>query len=177
MKTSIFVSSELLHSFFRHQGIQGLVPFMEYLRKDGGLKDFASFCEDQEGALFTKLLQKLPHKIIFHGSQEKKIEYLRSPEGVYATDDPNYAIFLACLHIQSGVASVVSDKKKTTLTIDTDFINGTSEIKDGYIHIVSEDLFTETGNREYKAEAEIPILFTFQASSRDLTAPIIVEIK
>lgn len=63
---------------------------------------------------------------------------------LYATDDPNYAIFLALLNLENGGASVVATEKESKLAVDLDFVNGPSKIKHGYVHVLSSQSFTKT---------------------------------
>ena len=91
-------------------------------------------------------------KVLFHGSSTDAKVLLPQPSDetkvsesfIYATSDPNYAIFLAILNLKDASAGVVSTKKRTTLTVDTNFVNGKSTLKPGYIHIVAKKGFRKT---------------------------------
>lgn len=118
-------------------------------------------------------------KVLFHGSatdskvllpQSEDAESLKSL--VYATSDPNYAIFLAILNLKDASAGVVSTKKGTRLTIDTDFVNGKSTLKPGYVHVISKKGFRKTSNNELVSETETPVLFSLKVTPADLTVPI-----
>ena len=94
---------------------------------------------------------------------------------VYATDDPNYAIFLALLNLKNGGASVAMNSEEPTLIVDLDFVNGPSKIKNGYVHIVPNQAFKKTKNREYVTNKQVAILLTVPVTFQDLTIPVCIR--
>jgi len=71
------------------------------------------------------------------GSNKNKNETL-----IYATNNPNYAIFLAVIDLQeSGEASVVVEDAVAHLSISKGFVNGESRLASGYVHLVEGSSF------------------------------------
>ena len=178
------IPKNLLRKFIIHRKLSGTVSFLRYLQKKGQLKDFGAFCEANGYNL--QLPPRLPLGVLFHGSQEIRsvlmpnISVGRHGETknralLYATDDPNYAIFLAILNLRNGGASVKANGKKSMLTIDLDFVNGPSKIKNGYAHIISGKSFKKTRNKEYVADISVKVLFAVPVTFKDLTAPIRIQ--
>lgn len=97
-----------------------------------------------------------------------------SADHVYATDDPNYAIFLATLDLRNGRAAVTATSKNTKLSVDLDFVNGASKLKAGYIHILPATGFKKAGNREYVSDQPVKPLCIIPVEPADLTVPIYV---
>lgn len=179
---SNIISKKILQEFLRQKRLSGIVAFLNFIKKrKSNLRDFFDFCNEHNKAL-PKLLNS---GILFHGSG--KVQKILRPNNsigyggkqeqhpyVYATDDPNYAIFLAILNLKHGGASVNATTKDTMLFIDLDFVNGPSKLKNGYIHIVSGESFKKAKNREYKSDHPVNVLFTIPTSPADLTVPIYV---
>lgn len=94
---------------------------------------------------------------------------------IYATDDPNYAIFLAILRLKNGSASVNATAKNAMLVVDLDFVNGPSTLENGYVHVVTTDGFKKTRNREHRANRRVNVLFTIPVTPADLTVPIYIQ--
>lgn len=123
--------------------------------------------------------------VLFHGSSTANGELAPNesigidgkPEGgvhVYATDDPNYAIFLAIIRLRNASAGVTATDDETTLTVDVNFVNGESTIETGYVHIVPSEDFQSTGNREFVSKKVVKSLMVIPVSVDDLTVPILV---
>jgi len=184
-KTTI-ISGELLSKFITLKKLSGTVAFLEYLQKRNHLKDFSIFCKRNSYKLH--LPEKLPSGVLFHGSEKLQSLLIPNisigPNGkteketlVYATDDPNYGIFLAVLNLKNGSASVIADGKKPKLFVDIDFINGPSKIKNGFVHIVSNQSFRKIKNKECVIDTTVPILFIISVKPQDLTVPIYIQTK
>ena len=178
------IPKNLLRKFIIHRKLSGTVSFLRYLQKKGQLKDFCVFCE--ANGYNPQLSLQLPLGILFHGSRELRsvlipnISIGRHSKAenralLYATDDPNYAIFLAILNLRNGGASVKMTGKKPVLTVDLDFVNGPSKIKDGYVHIISSKSFKKTRNKEYVADTSVKVLFIVPVTFKDLTAPTCIQ--
>jgi len=179
---SILINSKLLQKFLRQERLSGVVPFLLSLKKESVRKNFYKFLSKQGYALDTKNLSP----VLFHGSntlnailnkhRSVNAEGRREKESlVYATDDSNYAIFIAILNLKDGGAGVVAEKgRRTRLTVDLDFVNGGSKLQSGYIHIIPRSNFTPTSNREYVSCEEIEVSFAIQVEPTDLTVPIVI---
>lgn len=176
------ISKNLLQRFLQQKRLSGTVAFLNFIRRNkNNLHDFFDFCNKH-----NKVLSKpLDGDILFHGSG--KVQKILRPNNsigyggkqeqrsyVYATDDPNYAIFLAILNLKNGGASVNATTKDTMLFVDLDFVNGPSKLKNGYIHIINGESFKKAKNREYKSDHSVNVLFTIPTSPADLTVPIYV---
>lgn len=185
MVNTIIISQKLLKDFITQKKLFGIVHFLQYLQKKGNLKKFYIFCGQHNCKL--QIPETLPSGLLFHGSQ--KSQSLLAPNAsigqdgkaereafVYATNDPNYAIFLALLNIKEhGDASVVVDGKKTTLAVSTGFVNGSSKIRNGYLHIVSDGLFKKVEDKEYVTSMSVAVLFTIPVEFSDLTVPVYIQ--
>ncbi len=185
MDNSIIITKNLLQSFIKQKRLSNVVAFLDFIKKDSGLKDFYNFCSKSN----YKLSEQIFGKILFHGSAKKQIKLIphasigrdgiaEQEAFIYATDDPNYAIFLALLHLNKfGLASVYVSSKNTKLSVNIGFVNGSSKLSDGYIHIVSRQFFKQTKNREYKTNKSVNILFSIPVTPQDLTVPIHIQTK
>ena len=182
MKNKLIVSQKILKTFIKQKRLSGVVDFLNFIKKQSGLKDFYDFCNRNDYTLSESVLSG----VLFHGSPEKQTVLVphrsigrdgveEEKAFVYTTDDPNYAIFLATLRLKNGSASVNATAKETILVVDLDFINGPSRLKDGYIHFVSAKGFKKTGNREYKKDKQTEVLFTILVTPSDLTVPIYIQ--
>lgn len=173
------ISKKILKEYLHKNGLAGTAAFLESIRTDVGMSDFYRFCKENECAL----KEPVPTGVLFHGSQEflstlqpnKSVGQngISEPEDlVYATDDPNYAIFLAVITLENGSASVKVEKNGTVLAVDLDFVNGPSRFEEGYVHVVSGAEFEKTTNTEYVANKDIDVLFSVPVAVNDLTVPI-----
>jgi hypothetical protein len=181
-KKTLLITSELLKKFLKKKHISSVIPFLVSLEKKSMRQDFYNFLSKHGCTLQTKHLSP----VLFHGSNvlTSMLNQHRSTGAggrkeneslVYATDDPNYAIFLAVLNLKNGGAGVVAKKgKQSRLTIDLDFVNGTSKLQPGFVHVVSAKDFAATGNREYVSKKETEVLFSIRVTPSDLTVPIVV---
>jgi len=184
MPDSKIITRRLLNKFIEQQKLSGAVAFLRFLIKKNNLRSFYSFLGG--GSYLPVAPDQASKSVLFHGSQKKQSVLVPSASvarggkaerqrRVYATDDPNYAIFLAVLRLRNGSASVNVTRRGTALTVDLDFINGPSKLKDGYVHIVADTAFKRAGNREYTADRRIEVLFTIPVTPQDLTVPIYVQ--
>ncbi len=185
MQNNTLISKNLLQDFKKQNKLSSTVEFLFHIQQKRHLQRFYVFCE-KNNCILPKFVSST---ILFHGStnmltmlepntsvdQDGKKESLNL---VYATDDPNYAIFLAILDIrESGGASVHTPKSRPIkLSISLGFINGPSKFKDGYIHIVSGSDFKKKTNKEYVSNRKTRVLFSVPVSPKDLTVPICVKI-
>lgn len=176
------ISKNLLQRFLQQKKLSGTVAFLNFISGNkNNLRVFFDFCNKH-----NKLLSRpLNGSVLFHGSG--KVQKILKPNTsigygdkqeqhsyVYATDDPNYAIFLAILNLKNGSASVNATAKGTMLFVDLDFVNGPSKFKSGYVHVIERESFKKTKNREYKSDHSVNVLFTIPVGPADLTVPIYV---
>ncbi|MEX1001817.1 MAG: hypothetical protein WDZ35_06865 [Crocinitomicaceae bacterium] len=176
------ISKNLLQTFIQQRRLHGVVAFLNFIKSRNNLQIFYNFCDEHD-----QIISKVSGAgVLFHGSPEKQVAL--TPHGsvgrdgtpeqkafVYATDDPNYAIFLAILNLKNGGASVNASRKSTHLFVDLDFVNGSSKLKNGYAHIVGRESLKKTKNREYKSDRKINVLFTISVTPADLTVPIYIQ--
>lgn len=180
----IVVSQKTLRNFNKQKRLSGTVASLSFIKKQSGLKDFYNFCKKTNDILPE---QAWGGQVLFHGSPQKQTALVphasigrdgvaEQKTFVYATDDPNYAIFLASLRLNKfGGASVDASSKSTRLSVNLGFVNGQSKLTNGYVHIVSRKFFKETTNREYKTDKTINILFRIPVAPQDLTVPIYIQ--
>lgn len=129
----------------------------------------------------------LPESLVFHGSREEIQSFQtnvslgggnenKEDALVYASSEPDYAIFLALLDIQEGgSASVtcVTDEVKKSVTLG--FVNGDSKIVEGYVYVLDVKDFTEHDNAEFTSDnSDLKPLFSVKVSITDLESPVIV---
>lgn len=111
---------------------------------------------------------EIPKKL-FHGSNVK-FEQFKDGDNVYASDDINYAIFMAIINLRdNGRASAgVDDKGNLQFYIDEDFVNGESFFSTGYVYEVVSNNFSKTKEREYLSEIGIEIVNVREVTIKDL---------
>ena len=139
--------------------------------------------------LGRKIKITIPPNFLLHGSINvcKELRPSISEGGVndnkrspliYATDDFDYAIFLAIIDLKDdGRASVVFDENTDDikLTINLQFVNGQSQIKQGYVHILDSKGFTKQENQEFTSDTLVKPLFAVPVEPEDLQSEIIIK--
>lgn len=171
---SIQLDRKLVLTYCKMHALVGVAAFLERVITPEGFSDFALYVRTN-GGISTEVIQS---KFLLHGSL-KPLDFLTSSKNtkeksIYATDNANYAIFLAVIDIQeSGGASVHVSKSEFSIT--TGFVNGTSKISDGFVHIVPRNGFKETSNTEYVCENTVPVMFSVPVFFEDLTEKVFVK--
>lgn len=182
MQKNLILSQNILQTFIKQNRLSSTVAFLNFIKKQSGLKDFYDFFEKNNYSLPKHTLSK----VLFHGSPQKQTVLVphasigrngvaEKKAFIYATDDSNYAIFLALLNLKNGSASVNVTTKNTVLVVDLDFVNGPSKLKDGYVHVLSAGSFKKTKNKEYRTNQQVEVLFTIPVTPADLTVPICIQ--
>ena len=173
-----FLEREILQDFASTEGLTNLVEILTHI-SNNGYEKFSSYISNNG----ISLPPKTSASILFHGSPFR-LEELNSAISlggqnenkdqalVYASDDPNYAIFLAILDIQSGSASVHTENRKIKLSVDKEFMDGESKFIDGYLYVVDGQNFQSVGNHEHTCSTKVTILFAVKVTRQDLTEPI-----
>ncbi len=172
------LSRDIVETFCSARNCAGIVACLSYLYKNPA--DLRGLVV-QGGINLTEQQKTL----LFHGSpyilEEIKPSKARGVDleeeqgaFVYATSNPNYAIFLALLDIQEGgTASVFASGDDTKLSLSSRFINGVSQIKNkGFVHIVDGHGFKELENDEYSISSAVSVLCSFEVTEADLSVPI-----
>ena len=124
------IPRSLIQTFLTRKHLKNVVAFLTYVKKPSNEKEFKNFAK-KKGYQLSSIENTKPY-ILFHGGQNfnKMLKPSPSEKLIYATSNPNYAIFLAVIDLQKGGnAGVLSNPKKTKLTIDTSFVNGPSALK------------------------------------------------
>jgi len=184
MQSKKVIPKKLVEKFLREKHLAGIVDFLRLIVKDKrNLQSLSDFLHTNN---HTLPFSSLPSRVIFHGT--RTAQSLLVPQNsmgrggklersafVYATDNPNYAIFLAILRLKDGSASVDASTKKPVLSVGLDFVNGPSELKDGYVHVLSAEGFEKTKNREYRTRQQAEVLFVISVTPADLTVPIYIQ--
>jgi len=138
------IDRQLVQEFMTQENLSDIPSFLTYILKDKA-KSFTDFL----------IVKKMPSRykkaatLLLHGSQQVvdsikprvSIEDSNSDKEqlllVYATDNPNYAIFLAIIEIQEGdSASVLVKEGETLLSVNKGFIKGFSSCSNGYVYII-----------------------------------------
>ena len=177
---SKIISRESILDYIQNKSFQGVKDLLHSFQDKAELFSFLNFFQkNNEGTL------SMIEDVTFHGSQE--VLNVLTPnrsmgsEGVkeekayvYATDDPNYAIFLACLHLDQGGASVNAKSDETELFVDLDFVNGASKLTSGFVHVVSKADFDMVENREFRCEKSIEVICSIPVEPSDLSVPVYV---
>lgn len=182
-KTKILlIDRALIQKFCKENDLKGAVEFLHYISKKG-LIDFSNFLRNYN----IQLPPSGNTQVLFHGSKDliavlqtnisiSDTNTNKNELFVYATNNPNYAIFLAIINIQEdGTASVVVEKGRTKLSINNGFINGPSCLGDGFVHVIDGSGFEKLENDEYASQSSKPTMFAFRVKPDDLTEPIIVK--
>lgn len=176
------ISKNLLQKFMRRNRLFGVVAFLHFIRRKSSLQEFYDFCSQ-----YGQILPKPPRgNVLFHGSSTvRQVLQPNTSMGhggkrercsyVYATDDPNYAVFLAVLDLRNGSASVTATARNTVLVVNLDFVNGPSKLKNGYVHVLAGEGFRKTQNREYRTNRPTNILFAIPVNAADLAIPIYIQ--
>ncbi|PIR74760.1 MAG: hypothetical protein COU35_00810, partial [Candidatus Magasanikbacteria bacterium CG10_big_fil_rev_8_21_14_0_10_47_10] len=166
MRHKTLIYKNLLQTFMRQKQLPNIVEFLRFIKNKKNFQSFYLFC----GKHNHLLPEPIFNTVLFHGSTKAmtalepntSVGQDGRPEQsafVYATDDPNYAIFLALLNIkENGGASVYAGSYSTKLSISLGFVNGSSKLKDGYVNIIDSSGFKKTKNREYKSNKKTEVL-------------------
>lgn len=171
---SIQLDIKLVLTYCKMHALAGVAAFLERVITPEGFSDFVSYARTN-GGISTEVA---PSNFLLHGSL-KPLDFLApskntKEKSIYATDNANYAIFLAVIDIQEGGGASVH-VSKDDFSITTGFINGTSKISDGFVHIVSKNGFRPTSNTEYVREGTVPVLFSVPVCFDDLTEKVFVK--
>jgi hypothetical protein len=130
----------------------------------------------------------LPDSLAFHGSPEDIEEFHanvslggananKEEALIYASSEPDYAIFLALLNIQEGgSASVTCESGEVRKSITVGFVNGESKIGEGYVYVFDGKQFISHDNAELTSNLPgLQPVFSLKATVADLESPIVVS--
>lgn len=101
-KKPLVLSTKFLTDFCIHKGIKkNIAAFLDYLSKKGLNKTDADLF--MLGCGVKETIFKSPQKVLFHGTTKKfSVLDLGPDEKIYATDNPDYAIFLGIIKLDRG---------------------------------------------------------------------------
>jgi hypothetical protein len=150
-----------------------------------GLDDFSIFLSSKgiknEIAPSTKVLLngsadlffKFEPRISTGGPNENKETPL-----IYASDDPDYAMFMAIIKLREGSASVNYNHRteKIQCFVHKDFINGPSQIVNGYVYILDQSKFEMNGKHHFTCPTEQEPIFIIPIKPKDLRTDIVVKL-
>lgn len=127
----------------------------------------------------------IPDSLVFHGSSveidqfKKSISLGGTNENkeealIYASSEPDYAIFLAILDIQEGgSASVVCEEGQVKKSITVGFVNGASSINAGYVYVFDGADFISQNNSELTSNmSNLKPIFYIKVEATDLESSI-----
>lgn len=174
----MLIPRTLVQRYVATYRLKNTVGLLRSIRSAKGSEQFIRFCR-RCGLKITAPVTPL----LFHGSQRVQkhlspnrsmgTHELETAAYVYATDDPNYAIFLATLTLAPGGTASVSFKNgKIALSVNTGFVNGSSKLLPGYVHLVPHTSFKRCGTHEYRSDTAAPIIYSIRVSPEDLSEPI-----
>jgi len=159
-----------------------MTSFLRYVQRGTRFKQFADFCALHRYQLH--LPQPLPTRVLLHGAPRQcatltprnSIGTDGQPERtahIYATDDHNYAIFLALLRLkEGGTAAATVQRGKRALSVSLGFVNGQSRFVSGYVHLLPATPFRQVALGEYTADTPIKTLCAVPIVPQDLTVPV-----
>lgn len=95
---------------------------------------------------------------------------------VYATDDPDYAMFLAVTRLrEEGMASYGYRNGKPECFVNLGFINGESGFTRGYVYVLNRDGFNEDVEHNFSSpEHQVPI-FAIPVEINDMHTRVIIN--
>ncbi|HUC31501.1 MAG TPA: hypothetical protein VMR99_02310 [Candidatus Paceibacterota bacterium] len=166
------IPRKLVERFILKKKLGDIVGFLEYIiDKPAHMKTFAAYAQ-------INLPQDIANKILLHGSltYHKQLIVSQKEKFIYATNDPNYAIFLGIIDLKNASAGVLINQKGVELTIDTDFVNGPSSLRAGWVHAVMGKDFKQKANHEYFSKKSTDVLFAVPVLPTDLTVPVVIKI-
>lgn len=162
----------------------------ELLGDESLSKGLKKLQDDQEvrKVFSTKFSIPLPDSLVFHGSP-KEIESFRTNVSlgganenkedalIYASSEPDYAIFLALLDIQKGgSASVTCGNGEVKKSVTVGFVNGESKINEGYLYILDGKDFIAHDNAELTSGAlDLKPIFHIGVTVTDLESSIVIN--
>jgi hypothetical protein len=170
------ISRKLIEQFMVQKKLRGIASFLSFVAAPDHAKIFVDYANRHNCLISSP--DAFSSKILFHGSQQyaKQLIASRKEKSIYATDDPNYAIFLAILNLKNATAGVFIKRGKAKLTVDLAFVNGPSSFKNGWVHVIAGQHFKRTKNHEYISKQSVDILFSVTVVPADLTVPVSVQL-
>lgn len=163
---------DLLHELVQ----KGFANFVSYLTQNG-----------------IKTNIEPTQKAILHGSHKQIANFVPRPSTggtnpdkdqplIYATDDPDYAIFMAITKSHGGSYGIdyfMNDKGiyKIVCSVGLDFVNGESQLTDGYVYLLDHDKFMENGGHQYTSGVEQASLMAIPVNPQDMNTSIHIQVK
>lgn len=174
------IPRNIVEGFISRNKLRNTVNFLNYIRKPDHAETFVDYARRRGYAISlpSQSRSRRSSFLLFHGAQRAN-EHLspsRREKFVYATDEPNYAIFLAVIRLHNASAGVLVTQRRTNLYVDLAFVNGPSSLRNGWVHILPNAGFKKTRNREYASRNSKDVLFAIPVTPSDLTVPITVTI-
>ena len=144
--------------------------------------------QEARGTFSAKFNIALPDTLVFHGTSEK-IENFQTNISlgganenkeealVYASNEPDYAIFLGLIELQEGgSASVTCENGEVKKSVTVGFVNGDSKRNEGYIYVLDAKDFIAHDNSEFTSDqSDLLPLFSVKVGINDLESPIVIN--
>lgn len=178
------VSRKLIILYCQGKGIQnissmlkeftdyGIADFINYLSTKGFTGVNPELCEQQvllHGS--NRMVQLFEPRVSTGGGNSNKEEPL-----VYATDDPEYAIFMATAHQRGGTFGIRYNRHGfITCYVDLTFINGPSSLESGYVYMFPQNLFEKVGKHEFTCPNQVESVLAIPVEPEDLITPITIR--
>lgn len=138
------------------------------------------YCEQNNSNVFDLLSE-----LVNIGSENFK-DFLNSKGGpnanrneplIYASDDPDYAIFLGIIKLRDGWASTSYRNGKKDFVVSIYFVNGESEISDGYVYVLDAESFIEDSLHHFTSPKGQSPLLVIPVKPADLQTKIRVSME
>lgn len=177
-----FIDRNLVDEYCNSKGLDDYSLLKEAV--DEGLSSFLNFLS-QKGIALSIL--EINTKTILHGSGKVILQFeLRVSKGgpntnqdeplVYASDDPDYAIFLAVIKLKGeGMASVGYPGGNVECSINTAFINGESKLSDGYVYLLDRQTFNEDALHNFSSPASQTPMLAIPVNPSDMHTKVVIN--
>lgn len=116
------------------------------------------------------LFNKFEPRVSKGGGNKNKEEKL-----VYASDDPDYSIFMGVIKLRSGMASVGYYSGKIRCSVTLDFVNGDSELSDGYVYVLDNETFVEDSRHHFTSPVDHEPMMIIPVKPTDMQSEVIID--
>ena len=179
---SFFIDRDLVDEYCGSKGLDVYSLLQECV--DFGISGFLDFLS-KKGIHIS--IRGNNAKAILHGSGKVISEFEpRVSKGgpnsnqheplVYATDDPDYAIFLGIIKLKDeGMAYVGYPGGKVECYTNREFVNGASSLGSGYVYILNNKDFHEDALHNFSNPSSQVPLFAIPVGPADIHTSIFVK--
>lgn len=179
---AFFIERELVDEYCKLNGSDIYGFLLDTVRL--GINDFLVFIKTKGKVLEIRGDQK----VILHGSSNMIYEFKPrvSRDGpnsnqeeplIYATDDPDYAIFLAILDNKrtKGIPMVYYDQGQIKCSIDLDYAKFADGFNSGFVYLLDKSSFEENSAHHFTSPLKQVPLFAIPIQPRDLKTTVYID--